>query len=32
MIKLVPDLEDYMHEKGFMDDNNYYVLPMGADS
>ncbi|MGI4752171.1 MAG: hypothetical protein ACRYE8_00380 [Janthinobacterium lividum] len=31
MIKLVPDLESYMHEKGFMDDNNYYVLPMGAD-
>ncbi|HJD65609.1 MAG TPA: hypothetical protein LFV91_00700 [Rickettsia endosymbiont of Bembidion nr. Transversale] len=31
MIELVPDLESYMHEKGFMDDNNYYVLPMGVD-
>ncbi|WP_341788337.1 MULTISPECIES: hypothetical protein [unclassified Rickettsia] len=32
MIKLVPDLENYMYKKGFMDDNNYYVLPMGVDS
>ncbi|KJV91423.1 hypothetical protein [Rickettsia bellii] len=31
MIKLVPVLKNYMYEKGFMDDNNYYVLPMGVD-
>lgn len=32
MIKLVPDLESYMHEKDFIDGNNCYVLPMGANS
>lgn len=31
MIELVPDLRDYMCEKGFVDNNNYYVLPMGVD-
>ena len=31
MIKLVPDLESYMHEKDFINGNNCYVLPMGVD-
>lgn len=32
MIELVPDLKNYMCEKDFIDGNNCYVLPMGANS